>query len=171
MLGRPDQKQRGDSAHIETWDGRDHMATVIGLRSRKLVGWAVADRMDTSLAITALDRAPKSRRPPANVIFHSGRGGQHTSRAFAAHCREYKVPRSLGRAGSCFDNAVSESFNATLEKELVHTRPWPSVKTVGREVFNWVETHCNRTRRHSCLGCLTIEEFELGYEHLDQLAA
>jgi transposase InsO family protein len=168
---RPDQKWCGDITYIKTWDGWAYMATVIDLYSRKLVGWAVAPHMDVSLVIAALDQALESRRPPANVIFHSDRGSQYTSKTIADHCREHKVLRSLGRTGSCFDNAVSESFNATLKKELIHTRPWPTVKRVETEVFNWVETHYNRTRRHSYLGYLTIDEFELGYEHLDQLAA
>jgi transposase InsO family protein len=166
-----DQRWCGDITYIKTWAGWAYMATVIDLYSRKLVGWAIADHMETSLVIAALHQALADRRPTGPVIFHSDRGSQYTSKQFDTYCREHGVVRSVGRTGSCFDNAVAESFNATLKKELVHTRPWPDVKHLQTAVFEWVETHYNRTRRHSYLGYLTIEEFELGYTHLDQLAA
>jgi transposase InsO family protein len=168
---RPNEKWCGDITYIKTWDGWAYLATVIDLHSRKLVGWAIADHMETPLIIAALTQALKDRRPPCGVVFHSDRGAQYTSQEFATFCTKHGVRRSLGRTGSCLDNAVSESFNATIKKELIHTRPWPSIKHLQKEVFEWVETHYNRTRRHSYLDYLTIEEFELGYTYLDQLAA
>jgi transposase InsO family protein len=146
------------------------VATVIDLYSRKLVGWAVADCLETSLVVDALAVAVSSRRP-GSVIFHSDRGCQYTSGEFARFCAAHNVIRSLGRTGDCFDNAVAESFNATYEKELVCTRPWPDMASLRKAVFEWVERHYNRTRRHSYLGYLMIKEFELGYTHIDQLAA
>ena len=168
--GGPDQKWCGDITYIKTWYGWAYMATVIDLYSRKLVGWAIADTMDTSLVVDALRQALASRRPAPGVIFHSDRGCQYTSGQFAEFCSANSVVRSLGRTGSCFDNAVSESFNATLKKELIHTQPWPDINILKKEVFEWVETQYNRRRRHSYLDYLTIEEFELGYTSLDEVA-
>lgn len=161
----------GDITYVRTWAGWAYLATVIDLYSRKLVGWAIADHMETSLVTDALAMALQTRRPPAGVIFHSDRGAQYTSAEFAKYCTQHRVRRSLGRTGSCFDNAVSESFNATYKKELIHTRPWPTLKHLQKATFEWVETQYNRNRRHSTLDYLTIEEYELGYTHIDQLTA
>ena len=167
----PNQKWCGDITYIRTWTGWAYLATVIDLYSRKLVGWAIADHMETSLVTEALNNALEARRPTGRVIFHSDRGCQYTSAEFAAFCASHGVTRSLGRTGSCFDNAVSESFNATYKKELIHTRPWPTLNHLQKATFEWVETQYNRNRRHSTLDYLTIEEHELGFTHIDQLAA
>ena len=95
---------------------------------------------------------------------------QYTSGEFDEFCRTNNVRRSLGRTGICFDNAVSESFFATYKKELIHTRPWPSLPALKKETFDWIETYYNRRPRHSALAYLTPEEFELGYRHIDQIA-
>ena len=177
LLGRdftaPAANQRwvGDITYVKTWDGWAYMATVIDLHSRSVVGWAVADHMRTSLVIDALRMAITHRRPPAGVIFHSDRGTQYTSVEFDRYCRDNNVRRSLGRTGICYDNAVAESFFATYKKELIHTRPWPSVKYLKKETFDWIETYYNRQRRHSTINYLTPEEYELGYRHISELAA
>jgi transposase InsO family protein len=168
---RANQVWCGDITYIKTWQGWAYLATVIDLHSRKLVGWAIADNMETGLVLRALEHALAARKPRRKVIFHSDRGSQYTSHRFAKFCKKHRIIRSLGRTGSCFDNAVAESFNATYKKELIHTRPWPSLKHLQRATFEWVEQHYNRTRRHSYLGYLTIPEFELGYRHINQLAA
>jgi transposase InsO family protein len=165
---QPNQKWCGDITYVKTWRGWAYLATVIDLYSRKLVGWAVADHLETSLVIDALAVAVASRRPDS-VIFHSDRAV--TSGGFARFCAAHNITRSLGRTGDCFDNAVAESFNATYKKELVCTRPQPDMASLRKATFEWVERHYNRTRRHSYLGYLTIEEFELGYTNIDQLAA
>ena len=156
---------------MKTWDGWAYVATVIDLHSRAVVGWAVADHMRTDLVTTALDMAVTRRRPPAGVIFHSDRGTQYTSEQFDRYCNKHKIRRSLGRTGICYDNAVAESFFATYKKELIHTRPWPTLKTLKKETFDWIETYYNTTRRHSTLEYLTPAEYELGYRYLNQLAA
>ena len=79
--------------------------------------------------------------------------------------------RSLGRRATCYDNAVAESFFATYKKELIHTRPWPSLKHLKKATFDWIETYYNRRRRHSTLGYLTPQEYELGYRDISQIAA
>ena len=104
------------------------------------------------------------------IPLSSDRGTQYTSGEFDTFCRNNNVRRSLGRTGICYDNAVSESFFATYKKELIHNRPWPSVKALKKETFDWIETYYNRRRRHSTIGYLTPEEYELGYRHIDELA-
>ena len=171
FAAEPNTKWCGDVTYVKTWDGWAYMATVIDLHSRKLIGWAIADHMRTELVTAALDMAIATRRPPAGVIFHSDRGCQYTSQSFADYCKKHSIRRSLGRTGICFDNAVSESFFATYKKELIHTRPWPTIADLVRQTHDWVENYYNTKRRHSYLGYLTPREFELGYRHLSQLAA
>lgn len=171
FAAEPNTTWCGDVTYVKTWDGWAYMATVIDLHSRALAGWAIADHMRTELVTAALDMAIANRRPPVGVIFHSDRGSQYTSQAFADYCKKHGIRRSLGRTGICFDNAVSESFFATYKKELIHTRPWPTVADLIRETRDWVDNYYNTKRRHSYLGYLTPREFELGYRHLNQLAA
>ena len=161
----------GDITYVKTWDGWAYLATVIDLHSRAVVGWAIADHMRTELVTAALDMAITHRTPPPGVIFHSDRGTQYTSGEFARYCTNNGIRRSLGRTGICYDNAVSESFFATYKKELIHTRPWPTVKNLKKETFDWIETYYNTQRRHSTLGYLTPREYELGYREISQIAA
>ncbi len=167
----PGTRWCGDVTYIRTWDGWAYLATVIDLHSRAVVGWAIAGHMRTSLVTAALDMALAARRPPAGVIFHSDRGCQYTSSVFDAYCTENNIRRSLGRTGICYDNAVSESFFATYKKELIHTRPWPTIAYLERETGDWIGNYYNMIRRHSTLGYLTPIEYELGYRQLSQLAA
>jgi transposase InsO family protein len=167
----PGTRWCGDVTYIRTRDGWAYLATVIDLHSRAVVGWAVAGHMRTSLVTAALDMAITARKPPAGVIFHSDRGCQYTSSVFDAYCTKNNIRRSLGRTGICYDNAVSESFFATCKKELIHTRPWPTIANLERETCDWIRNYCNTIRRHSSLGYLTPQEYELGYRQLSQLAA
>lgn len=161
----------GDITYVKTWDGWAYLATVIDLHSRALVGWALDTHMQTSLVTDALTMAMTNRRPAGPVIFHSDRGTQYTSGNFAEYCRKNNINRSMGRTGVCYDNAVAESFFATYKKELIHTKPWPSLKRLRRETFLWIEGYYNTKRRHSTLGYLTPMEFELGYKSIHELAA
>ena len=161
----------GDITYVKTWNGWAYMATVIDLYSRKLVGWAIDDHMRTSLVTEALEMAIEQRRPAPGVIFHSDRGTQYTSGEFAKFCKKNKITRSLGKTGICYDNAVSESFFATYKKELIHTRPWPDMKRLRDATNDWVINYYNTIRRHSFLGYLTPTEYELGYTHINELAA
>jgi putative transposase len=165
------QRWCGDITYVKTWDGWAYLATVIDLHSRAVVGWAIAEHLRTELVTAALDMALAHRKPPADVIFHSDRGTQYTSTIFAEYCVKNAIRRSLGRTGICYDNAVSESFFATYKKELIHTRPWPSIKHLVKETFDWIETYYNTQRRHSTLGYLTPREYELGYRELSEIAA
>ena len=97
--------------------------------------------------------------------------GQYTSKDFDKYCRDHEILRSLGRTGNCYDNAVAESFFATYKKELIHTRPWPTIGKLWKETHDWIENYYNTIRRHSTLGYLTPREYELGYRTINQLAA
>ena len=167
----PNRKWCGDVTYVKTWDGWAYLATVIDLHSRRVVGWAIADHMRTSLITDALDMALTVRAPAAGVIFHSDRGAQYTSSEFDKYCRRSGIRRSLGRTGICYDNAVAESFFATYKKELIHTRPWPTVSDLTARTQDWIDDYYNTTRRHSTLGYLTPREYELGYREINQLAA
>jgi putative transposase len=136
--------------------------------------------MRTELVTTALDMAITTRNPPPDVIFHSDRGAQSsprsagdtpTSKTFDEYCRRHHIRRSLGRTGTCYDKAVSESFFATYKKELIHTRPWPTLKNLLDRTHDWIQNYYNTIRRHSTLNYLTPQEYELGYRALNQLAA
>ena len=166
-----DQKWCGDITYVKTWDGWAYVATVIDLYSRAIVGYAVADHMRTSLVTDALDMAIATRKPAAGVIFHSDRGTQYTSGEFDTYCKKAGIRRSLGRTGTCYDNAVSESTFATYKKELIHTRPWPDLKNLTAATIDWIDNYFNTTRRHSTLGYLTPREYELGFREINQLAA
>ena len=168
---QPDTRWCGDITYVQTVDGWVYTATVIDLHSRKVVGYAVADHLRTTLIVEALTAALLTRRPPSGVIFHSDRGCQYTSREFADFCAENGVTRSMGRRATCFDNAVSESFFATYKKELIHTRPWNDLTEVRQHTFLWIEGYYNRRRRHSTLDYLTPLEYELGFRKLTDLAA
>ena len=153
----------GDITYISTWQGWAYLATVIDLASRKVVGWALADHMRTELIEAALSCAFLSRRPPKGVVFHSDRGSQYTSHDFAKLARDNGVRLSVGRTGECWDNAVAESFFATIKRELIETRPWPTRSGLRRAIFDYVEGWYNTKRLHSSLGYLSPAAYEAQY--------
>ena len=108
--------------------------------------------------------ALKNRQPPPGVIFHSDRGSQYTSAVFREFCTGSDIRPSVGKTGICYDNAVAESFFATIKKELVHLRPWPTLARLRTELFTYIETYYNRKRRHSTLDYLTPEQYELEFD-------
>jgi len=120
--------------------------------------------MRTELVTDALNMALKNRTPPPGVIFHSDRGSQYTSDQFRTFCTDNNIRPSVGKTGICYDNAVAESFFATLKKELVHLRPWPTLARLRTELFSYIETYYNRKRLHSTLDYLSPEEYELAFD-------
>jgi transposase InsO family protein len=121
----------------------------------------MADHMRAELVVDALEMAVHRRRPEPGLIHHSDQGSnQYVSLAFGQSAREAGIARSMGSKGDCFDNAVAESFFATLKKELVHRRSWPTRRELTSEVFEYIEAFYNRVRRHSTLGMLAPVEFE-----------
>ena len=155
----------GDVTYIRTWEGWAYMATVIDLASRRLVGWAVADHMRTELVTDALRMAIEHRRPAPGLIFHSDRGTQYTSKEFTGLLAEHEMVQSLSRPRQCWDNAVAESFFATLKGELIDRQSWATRTQVRRAVFEYVEVFYNRQRLHSSLGYLSPANYEKIHHH------
>ncbi|MFF4829264.1 transposase [Streptomyces sp. NPDC001312] len=121
---------------------------------------ATADHLRTELVADALRAACHTRRPAGPVIFHSDRGCQYTSREFALLASEFGVRLSVGRTGQCWDNALAESFFATLKNELTDARPWPSRTAARTAIFEWIESWYNLQRLHSSLGYRTPADYE-----------
>ena len=127
--------------------------------SRKVVGWAFGVQMTSDLVIAALDMALFTRKPQG-VIHHSDQGSQYTSVAFGNRCKEMNVRPSMGTVGDAYDNAMAESFFATLECELIARRKWETKTRARMEIFTWIETWYNPRRRHSGLGQMSPINFE-----------
>ena len=160
-----DRRYVGDITYIATWEGWAYLATVIDLASRKVVGWALADHMRTELVIEALKMAFTTRRTPPGAIFHSDRGCQYTSIDYGHVARANGVVLSVGMAGQCWDNAVAESFFATIKHELIDTRSWPTRAGLRTAIFDWIEGWYNTRRLHSSLGYLSPTDYEATIHH------
>jgi putative transposase len=155
-----DRRYVGDITYVSTWEGWAYLATVIDLASRRVVGWALREHMRTDLVEEALERAFATRRPGPGVIFHSDRGCQYTSGDYAQLARDNGVVLSVGRRGNCFDNAVAESFFATIKRELISTRAWPTRAGLRAAIFNYIEGWYNTRRLHSSLDYCSPAEYE-----------
>ena len=155
-----DQAWCGDITYIRTWEGWAYLATVIDLASRRVVGWAIADHMETSLVADALRMAIADRQPAAGLIFHADRGSQYTSREFRQLLADHHLTQSLSRRGQCWDNAVAESWFATYKNELVDRGVWPNLAVLRTATFDYIEVFYNRQRRHSALDGLSPAHYE-----------
>ena len=150
----PNQTWYGDITYIYVGGRFWYLATVIDASTKEVVGWAFADHMRTELITEAMHRAVRRRggRVPAGLIFHSDRGSQYTSTEFGVVCDMYRIRRSMGRRGVCYDNAGAESFFAILKRELVRRYRWNSPEHLEYHLFQWIETWYNRRRLHSSNG-------------------
>jgi transposase InsO family protein len=155
-----DARWCGDITYLRTWEGWLYLATVIDIASRRVVGWATADHLRTDLVEGALRQAVATRRPTTKVIFHSDRGCQYTSAQFADVARELGVTLSVGRTGQCWDNALAESFFATIKGELLDHRSWPTHAAARAAIFDYIEGWYNIRRRHSALGYRSPAAYE-----------
>jgi putative transposase len=171
LAAAPDRLWVADITYLRTWEGWLYLVAVQDVFSRRVVGWSMADHMRTELVTDALHMALAQRRPAPGLIWHSDQGSQFVSLAFGQQARAAGIAQSMGSRGDCFDNAVAESFFATLKKELIHGRSWPSKAELRTEVFEYIEVFFNRRRRHSTLGFLSPEQFETitHHHHLEQL--
>jgi putative transposase len=151
-----------DITYIRTWEGWLYLASVMDCYSRRIVGWAIADHLRAELVVDALEMAVARRRPDAGLIHHSDQGSQYTSLIFTRRCRSVGIDVSMGSRGDCFDNAVLESFHASLKKDVIHRQSWPTKAEARTAVFDYIEVFYNRRRRHSTLGMLSPLEFENG---------
>ncbi len=155
----PDRLWVADITYIPTWAGFLYLAVVLDAWSRKIVGWAMATHLRTELVLSALNMALDQRRPHG-VIHHSDQGTQYTSIAFGGRCRKAGVRPSMGSVGDCYDNAMAESFFATLECELLDREVLRTPAEAQEVVFEFIEGWYNSHRRHSALGYLSPSDFE-----------
>jgi len=164
-----DQLWVADMTYIPTWTGFLYLAVVIDAFSRKVVGWSMGEQMTVDLVLAALNMALHTRRPDS-VIHHSDQGSQYTSIAFGNRCKEMGVRPSMGTVGDAYDNAMAESFFASLECELINRRSWKSQAEARTALFTWIEGWYNPRRRHSGLNYLSPINFERKHiEHEDRL--
>jgi putative transposase len=160
----------GDITYLRTWEGWLYLATVIDAHSRRVIGWAIADHMRTDLVQDALKMAITLRGGlPKKVVFHTDRGTQYASEQITTFATENSITRSMGKTGICWDNAMAESFFATLKTEFYYRRVWPTKARAKLEVGAWIEERYNRRRRHSSIGQISPVAFEM--QHCNQTAA
>ena len=148
-----------DMTYVPTWSGLLYLAVVTDVYSRKVVGWAFGAHMTADLVIAALNMALLTRKPES-VIHHSDQGSQYTSVAFGKRCKEMGVRPSMGTVGDAYDNAMAESFFATLECELIDRRVWRTHTEARLAIFTWIESWYNPRRQHSSLGQISPINFE-----------
>jgi putative transposase len=156
----PDVLWVADITYLRSWEGWVYLAAVQDAFSRRIVGWAMADHMRSELVVDALQMALARRRPAPGLIHHSDQGSQFVSLAFGLAARDAGIAVSMGSRGCAYDNAVAESFFATLKKELIRRRTWPTQRELIGEVFEYIEAFYNPIRRHSTLGYLSPVDFE-----------
>lgn len=155
----PNQLWVADMTYVPTWGGFIYLAVVLDVWSRRIVGWAIGEQMTTELVLTALNMALQQRKP-RDVIHHSDQGSQYTSIAFGDRCKKMGVRPSMGTVGDAYDNAMAESFFATLECELIDRRSWQTKTEARLALFSYIEGWYNPRRRHSRLGQLAPAVFE-----------
>jgi len=150
----------GDITYVPTRDGFLYLATVLDLGSRRCVGWAMRDSLEVELVLSALHMARAARRPAPGLIMHTDRGSQYASAAHREALQAHGMLASMSGKGDCYDNAVAESFFATLEFELIMRNDWHTREEARRAIFRYIETWYNRKRRHSTLGYISPAEYE-----------
>jgi transposase InsO family protein len=160
---RPDERWVADITYVWTDEGWCYLAVILDLFSRAVVGWALDATLATTLPLRALDAAVRRRRPEAGLMHHSDRGCQYTSADYRSALAELGVTVSMSRKGNCWDNAVAESFFATIKTELVHQKRWASRLELRAAAFEYIEAFYNRRRLHSSLGYMTPAEVERDY--------
>jgi putative transposase len=158
--GAPNRCWVADITYLRTWEGWLYLVAVQDLYSRRIVGWAMDSHMRTELVTDALQMALAHRKPAPGLIWHSDQGSQFVSLAFGQQARAAGIAQSMGSRSDCFDNAVAESFFATLKKELIHRRSWPEKAELRTEVFDYIEIFYNRQRRHRALGQRSPADYE-----------
>ena len=156
---RPNEKWVGDITYIDTAEGWLYFASLLDLYSRRVVGWGMADRMDTDLVKTAWKMAVMHRQPPAQLLHHSDQGSQYTSESYLQLLENALCKISMSGTGNCYDNAVMESFHATLKGECAY-KQFETKAKARTTIFEFIEVWYNRQRLHSSLGYLSPFEFE-----------
>ncbi len=159
-VASPNRVWIGDITYIPTREGWLYLAVLLDLRSRRVVGWAMAATLSEELAIAALRMALATRRAGAGVVHHTDRGSQYAAKAYRKILDRHGMTCSMSRKGDCWDNAVAESFFASLEWELIEDANWPTRAQARTAIFEYIETWYNRCRLHSSIGYVSPDEFE-----------
>jgi transposase InsO family protein len=154
----PGQKMVGDITYIPTWEGWLYLATVLDCHTKAVVGYAMDDNYQTPLIVEAIRAAAQNIPLPADAVFHSDRGSNYTSSRFAQALAELGIRQSVGRTGICYDNAMAESFFATLKNERVHRTVYPTRKHARDDIARYIELRYNTRRIHSGLDYRTPQE-------------
>jgi putative transposase len=157
---RPDQIWLADITYIPTLEGWLYLATILDLYTRRIVGWAMSDRMTSDLTISALEMAISQRQPDPGLIHHSDQGSQYTDGTYQALLEDHGIRASMNGVGSWYDNAPMESFFGTLKSELVHHCAYHTRDEAKADLFFYIEAFYNRRRLHSALDYLSPEAYE-----------
>lgn len=160
MADKPDQKWVSDITYIWTGEGWLYLAVVLDLYSRRVIGWAIAERMAATLVCDALTMALWNRRMPTGVVAHSDRGSQYCSAVYQKLLDKHRLICSMSKKGDCYDNAAMESWNHSFKVEAVHGERFKTRSEAKSQVFEYIEVYYNRKRLHSSLGYLSPEAFE-----------
>lgn len=156
----PDRLWVADITYVRSGEGFVYLAFIVDACSRRVVGWSMATHLRTELVIDALQMAIARRKPAPGLVHHSDRGVQYTSLSFGKRLEDEELLPSMGRVGSAYDNALAESFIATLKTELLYRNIWPTRQAARTAIFEYIEGFYNPRRRHSALGYLSPAEFE-----------
>jgi transposase InsO family protein len=159
-VNQPNAAWVTDITYVWTWEGWLYLCVILDLYSRRVVGWAMSERIDQALTLTALQMALQARVPGAGLLHHSDRGSQYAAHAYRDMLGEHGIVCSMSRKGNCWDNAVAESFFATLKVELVYDSVFPTRSRATAAIFEYIEAFYNRVRRHSFLGYVSPVDFE-----------
>jgi putative transposase len=157
---RPNQLWCADIKYVRVWQGWLYLAAVMDCYSRRIVGWSMRPDLEAELVVDALEMAIARRRPQSGLVHHSDQGSQYVSLRFGERCREVGIHQSMGSRGDCFDNAVAESFFATLEKDLLRRTSFATRQDARTAVFDYIEAFYNPIRLHSTLDYLSPVEYE-----------
>lgn len=156
----PDRLWVADITYVRSGEGFVYLAFILDVCSRRVVGWSMATHLRTELVVEALQMAIARRKPAPGLVHHSDRGVQYTSLSFGKRLEDEGLVPSMGRGGSAYDNALAESFVATLKTELLYRSSWPTRQAARTAIFEYIEGFYNTRRRHSALGYLSPAEFE-----------
>jgi putative transposase len=156
----PNRLWASDIKYVSTWEGTLYLASVIDCFSRKVVGWSMRPDMPAELVVDAVEMAIERRQPTGELVHHSDQGSQYVALIFGQKLRKAGIAQSMGSKGDCYDNAVCESFHATLEKELLRGRSFKTRQEAKTAIFDWIEAWYNPARRHSRLGYRSPDQYE-----------
>jgi putative transposase len=165
----PNTSWATDITYLWPLQGWLYLAVILDLFSRRVIGWALSERLERTIAVEALQMALSERRPTCGLLHHSDRGSQYASQEYQQLLAQHGIVSSMSRRGNCWDNAVAESFFATLKAELVYRCRWRTHAEARSAVFEYIELFYNRQRRHSALAYLSPYAFE--QHHTERTAA